>query len=179
MLDSAHSLLLVIDVQGKLADLAWRSEKIQKNIGILIEGMKALGVPIVATEQYPKGLGPTVPAIAGLLDGYPVIEKSTFSCCGEFAFETKMLELHKTDIIVCGIEAHVCVYQTVRDLLVLGYNVHLVTDAVSSRTEENWRLGVDVCTALGAKRTGTEMVLFNLLQRSGTEQFKAISKLVK
>ena len=179
MLKSEHSMLLVIDVQGKLADLAWRAEAIQKNIRILIEGMKVLGVPVLATEQYPKGLGSTVPAIAELLGDAPVIEKNSFSCCGEFAFEKKMLEMHKTEIIVCGIETHVCVYQTVRDLLGLGYNVHLVTDAVSSRTEENWRLGVNVCTAHGAKQTSTEMVLFELLQFSGTEQFKAISKLVK
>lgn len=179
MLTTAHSMLLVIDVQGKLADLAWRSEQIQKNIRILIEGMKALDMPIVATEQYPKGLGPTAPAIAELLGDSPVIEKNSFSCCGEFAFETKLAELHKTDIIVCGIETHVCVYQTTRDLLAMGYNVHLVTDAVSSRTEENWKLGVSVCSSLGAKATSTEMVLFELLKESGTERFKAISKLVK
>lgn len=179
MLSAAHALLLVIDVQGRLAELAWRSESIRKNIRILIEGMKALEVPVIATEQYPKGLGPTVPDIAELLGDTTVIEKTSFSCCGEFAFETRLTELHKTDIIVCGIETHVCVYQTTRDLLALGYNVHLVTDAVSSRSEENWKLGVDACIALGAKRTGTEMVLFELLRVSGTEQFKTISSLVK
>lgn len=179
MLSITHALLLVIDVQGKLVDLAWRSEQLQKNIRTLLEGMKVLDVPVLATEQYPKGLGHTVPSIAALLGDEPVIEKNSFSCCGEFAFETRLTELHKTDIIVCGIETHVCVYQTTRDLLALGYNVHLVTDAVSSRSEENWKLGVSVCTALGAKATGTEMVLFELLRESGTEQFKAISKLVK
>ncbi|MBR9974540.1 MAG: hydrolase [Bacteroidetes bacterium] len=179
MLNPDHAMLVVIDVQGKLAELAWRAEAIQKNIRILVEGMKVLEVPVVATEQYPKGLGPTVPSIAEILGDAPVIEKDTFSCCGDFAFEKHMLEIHKTDVIVCGIETHVCVYQTTRDLLALGYNVHLVTDAVSSRTEENWRLGIDVCAELGAKKTGTEMVLFEMLQRSGTEQFKAISKLVK
>ncbi|MDX9758713.1 MAG: hydrolase [Bacteroidota bacterium] len=174
-----HSLLLVIDVQGRLADLVWRADIIQNNIRILLEGMNVLDVPVVATEQYPKGLGPTVPPIAALLGDAAPIEKNTFSCCGEFAFETKLVELHKTEIIVCGIETHVCVYQTVRDLIGLGYTVHLVTDAVSSRTEENWKLGVEVCTALGAKRTSTEMLLFEMLERAGTDQFKAISKLVK
>lgn len=179
MLTTTHTLLLVIDVQGKLADLAWRSDTIQKNIRTLIEGMKVLDVPILATEQYPKGLGSTVPSIAVMLGDAPLIEKNSFSCCGEPAFEMKLIEQHKTDIVVCGIETHVCVYQTVRDLLGLGYNVHLVTDAVSSRTEENWKLGVEVCASLGAKRTSTEMVLFQLLQNSGTDEFKAISKLVK
>jgi nicotinamidase-related amidase len=179
MLTTAHSLLLVIDVQGKLADLAWRSEMIQKNVGVLIEGSKVLKIPVVATEQYPKGLGSTIESIATLLGNAPVIEKDSFSCCGAHEFQFKLTELHKTDIIVCGIETHVCVYQTVRDLLALGYNVHLVTDAVSSRTEENWKLGVRKCETLGAKLTSTEMILFELLQVSGTEQFKAISKLVK
>ncbi len=179
MLNTEHSLLLVIDVQGKLADLVWRSERLRDNIRILIEGMRVLGVPMVATEQYPRGLGPTVEPIARALGDAPVIEKNSFSCCGEFAFEVKLNELHKTDIIVCGIETHVCVYQTTRDLLDLGYNVHLVTDAVSSRTEDNWKLGMEKCKTLGAKMTGTEMVLFEMLRKSGTEEFKAISKLVK
>ena len=179
MLNTEHTLLLVIDVQGKLADLAWRSERLRSNIRVLIEGMKILGVPMLATEQYPKGLGPTVEAIAGALGDAPVIEKNSFSCCGEFNFELKLNELHKTDIIVCGIETHVCVYQTARDLLDLGYNVHLVTDAVSSRTEDNWKLGIEKCKSLGAKMTGTEMALFEMLRKSGTEEFKAVSKLVK
>ncbi len=179
MLSREHALLLVIDVQGKLADLAWRAEQLQNNIRILLEGMKVLEVPVLATEQYPKGLGHTVPALAELIGTEPVIEKSSFSCCGESAFATRLSELHVTDIIVCGIETHVCVYQTTRDLLRLGYNVHLVTDAVSSRSEDNWKLGVDACSSLGARKTGTEMVLFELLQESGTDQFKAVSKLVK
>jgi len=179
MLTTAHSLLLVIDVQGKLADLAYRAETMQKNVRTLIEGCGVLNIPVVATEQYPKGLGHTIESVAAVLGDAPVIEKDSFSCCGEYNFEVKLNELHKTDIVVCGIEAHVCVYQTVRDLLALGYNVHLVTDAISSRTEENWRLGMRKCEALGAKLTSAEMLLFELLQKSGTDQFKAISKLVK
>ena len=179
MLKSEHALLLVIDVQGKLANLAWRSERMQNNIRILIEGSRILDIPMLVTEQYPKGLGHTIDSIALLFGDAPVLEKNSFSCCGEYAFELKLNEMHKTDIIVCGIETHVCVYQTVRDLLDLGYNVHLVTDAVSSRTEDNWRLGVETCRSLGAKITGTEMLLFEMLRESGTERFKAISKLVK
>lgn len=179
MLTTKHTLLLVIDVQGKLADLAWRAETIQKNVGVLIEGAKVLDIPMVATEQYPKGLGATIPSIAEKLGNARIFEKDSFSCCANYDFEVMLTEMHKTDIIVCGIETHVCVYQTVRDLLALGYNVHLVTDAVSSRTEENWKLGVRNCETLGAKLTSVEMVLFELLRVSGTEQFKAISKLVK
>lgn len=179
MLNIDNTLLLVIDVQGKLADLVWRSERLRDNIRILIEGMRILEVPMLATEQYPKGLGHTVEPIAAALGDAPVIEKDSFSCCGEFNFEIKLNELHKTDIMVCGIETHVCVYQTTRDLLNLGYNVHLVTDAVSSRTEDNWKLGIEKCKTLGAKMTGMEMALFEMLRKSGTDEFKAISKLVK
>ena len=179
MITRNNSLLVVVDVQGKLADIVHQSGEMQRNVRILVEGMNLLEVPVIVTEQYPKGLGHTVPAIAEVLGEAPVIEKSTFSCCGDFAFEVKLTEAHKTDVILCGIETHVCVYQTARDLLGLGYNVHLVTDAVSSRMEENRKLGINTIERLGARLTGTEMVLFELLTESGTEEFKAISKLVK
>ena len=179
MLRREHSLLIVIDVQGKLAELVQDSERVQDNIEILIQGMKILDIPVLATEQYPKGLGPTAERIARHFDDIPVLEKSAFSCCAELPFEIKLTELHKTDLIVCGIESHVCVYQTVRDLVGLGYDVHLVIDAVSSRTESNRSLGIQNMKSLGARLTSTEMLLFELLEVSGTEQFKAISKLVK
>jgi nicotinamidase-related amidase len=179
MIDRKHTLLLVVDIQGKLAEIAHDSAMLLRNARILIEGAKILGVPVVYTEQYPKGLGPTESTLAELLTDAVRIEKDSFSCCGAFDFEVKLTELHKTDILLCGIEAHVCVYQTARDLLGLGYNVHLITDAVSSRTAANRELGIRVMEGLGAKLTGTEMALFELLQLSGTEEFKAISRLVK
>lgn len=179
MISQSNSLLLVVDIQGKLANIAHQSEFLLRNARILIEGAKILDVPIIATEQYPKGLGHTEPSVAEALGDVTIIEKGSFSCCGEFAFEVRLTEMHKTDIILCGIEAHVCVYQTARDLIGLGFNVHLVTDAVSSRTAENRELGIQAIERLGARLTGTEMVLFELLQVSGTEEFKAISKLVK
>ncbi len=179
MINRNNALLLVVDIQGKLADIVHQSETLVRNAHILIEGAKLLDIPIVATEQYPKGLGRTVPSLAEALGDASVIEKSSFSCCGEFTFEVRLNELHKTDIILCGIETHVCVYQTARDLIGLGFNVHLVTDAVSSRTAENRELGIRAIEHLGARLTGTEMVLFEMLEVSGTDEFKAISKLVK
>jgi nicotinamidase-related amidase len=179
MIDSKHTLLLVVDIQGKLAAIAHDSAMLLRNARILVEGAKTLGLPIVYTEQYPKGLGSTEPGLAELLTDATRIEKDSFSCCGAFDFEVKLTELHKTDILLCGIEAHVCVYQTACDLLGLGYNVHLVTDAVSSRSAANRELGIRVMESLGAKLTSTEMALFELLQVSGTEEFKTISKLVK
>lgn len=179
MLTRQNSMLVVVDVQGKLAEIAWNSEALLRNVGILIQGANILGVPVLATEQYPKGLGHTVASVAESLGNAPVIEKGCFSCCGELQFEQKLVEMHKTDIILCGIETHVCVYQTARDLLGLGYNVHLVTDAVSSRSEANRELGIRVMERLGARLTSTEMLLFELLVKSGTDEFKQISRLVK
>lgn len=179
MINRNHALLLIVDIQGKLAEIVHQSETLLRNARILIEGANVLDIPIVVTEQYPKGLGHTVPSLTEVLGDASVIEKSSFSCCGEFAFEVRLNELHKTDIILCGIETHVCVYQTAKDLIGLGFNVHLVTDAVSSRTAENRELGIRAIEQLGARLTGTEMVLFEMLQVSGTEEFKAISKLVK
>ena len=179
MLTTRHTLLVVVDIQGKLADIVSDTDAMQNNVEILVQGCRTLGIPTVVTEQYPKGLGHTTERIARHLEGIPVIEKSSFSCCGESLFEQRLMELHKTDVILCGIETHVCVYQTARDLAGLGYNVHLVTDAVSSRTAANRELGIRKMEALGVKLTSTEMLLFELLQRSGTEEFKIISKLVK
>jgi len=174
-----NSVLIVIDVQGKLADAVQRSELLQENVRKLIEAAHILDIPILVTEQYPKGLGHTVPLLSKALADAPVIEKTSFSCCGALQFEHAMMELHKTDVILCGIEAHVCVYQTARDLLARGYNVHLVSDAVSSRTEENRHVGIHAMERRGAVLTSTEMLLFELLEESGTEMFKKISSLVK
>jgi nicotinamidase-related amidase len=179
MFRPTNTLLVVIDVQGRLAHIVHDSERLLRNVGILIQGMNVLNVPIVVTEQYPKGLGPTEEHLRTLLGDTKVIVKDTFSCCGEFSFELRLDELHRTNIVVCGIETHVCVFQTVRDLCGMGYTVHVVTDAVSSRTPENRDLGLRRMEQFGAKLTSTEMVLFELLGTSGTEEFKAISKLVK
>jgi nicotinamidase-related amidase len=179
MITTNNTVLVVVDIQGKLAEIAWRSADLLRNARILIEGMHILDIPILATEQYPAGIGHTVPVIQEALKDAPVLEKGTFSCCGSLQFESKLSELHRPDVLLCGIETHVCVYQTAVDLLGLGYNVHLVTDAVSSRTEENRALGIRAIERLGARPTSVEMALFELLVKSGTEQFKAISKLVK
>jgi nicotinamidase-related amidase len=179
MLTTRHTVLVVVDIQGKLADIVHESDFMQKNVEILAQGCRVLDIPILATEQYPQGLGHTTERIMQHLEGVPVIEKSAFSCCGEPLFEQRLMELHKTDVILCGIEAHVCVYQTARDLVGLGYNVHLVTDAVSSRTPANRELGIRKMESIGVKLTSTEMLLFELLQHSGTDEFKTISKLVK
>ena len=179
MIETSSSILVVVDFQGKLARIVHESEAVINNARILVEGMNILGVPIIATEQYPQGLGHTVPELAEVYGEIPVIEKDTFSCCGDPVFMEEVNRLGRRNIILCGIETHVCVYQTAQDLIENGFDVHIVTDAVSSRTEANKHMGIRKMESLGGIPTGTEMVLFELLKVSGTEKFKAVSKLVK
>ena len=173
------SLLLVIDVQGKLARLVHEPDTIIKNIQILTQGMKLLGVPAILTEQYPAGLGRTIDELRPFVSDLPLHEKLTFSCFADSSTQKAVIDSHRTDIIVCGIEAHVCVYQTVQDLLRHGYHVHVITDAISSRSESNLHLAIRKMESMGAVLSSTEMILFELLHTSGTETFKAISKLVR
>jgi nicotinamidase-related amidase len=161
MITTSNTLLLVIDVQGKLARVVYESEKRIKNISILIQGMKILGAPVLATEQYPQGLGGTIDEVSAHFEGVPLVTKDSFSCCGEPAFIERLQTYAHPNIVLCGIETHVCVYQTALDLLQFGYKVHVVTDGVSSRTEANWKLGVRKMEALGVELTGTEMFLSN------------------
>ncbi len=179
MLKKEETILLVVDVQGKLAQLMYEKEKLFRNLENLIQGIKVLNLPVIWTEQYPKGLGPTIPQVSSLLSGLEPIEKISFSCCGESRFMTKLNALNRTQILICGIETHVCIHQTTLDLIKLGYEVQVVTDAVSSRTKENKGIGLNKMEAAGAGLTSVEMLLFELLRKAGTEEFKAISTLLK
>jgi nicotinamidase-related amidase len=170
-LDRSTALLLIIDVQERLMPVIANREQIEANIVRLIRGAQILGVPIVITEQYVKGLGRTVaPLREALGDAYQPIEKSCFS---------GYRELDRKQVIVAGVETHVCVYQTVSDLLANGYEVTLVADALSSRTIENKETALRRMMNDGAKLSSTEMALFELTVASGTDEFRAISKLVK
>ena len=178
-LESSSSVLVVIDIQGKLSRIVHQSELMIKNTSILIQGMKALGVPVLVTEQYPQGIGRTIDEIAVLVQGDPLFEKDSFSCCGLDTFNVALQNLGRKQILLCGIETHVCVFQTAMDLVNAGYEVHLVTDAVSSRTKENRDLAIAKMQSLGVVPTGTEMALFELLKYSNAEKFRTISKLVR
>jgi len=170
-LDRTTAILLIIDVQEKLMPVITNREQVEGNIVRLIRGAQILGVPILITEQYVKGLGQTVaPLRQALGEAYKPIEKSCFS---------GYRELERKHVVVAGVESHVCVYQTVSDLLANGYEVTLVADAVSSRTLENKEIALRRMTNDGAKLSSTEMTLFELTAASGTDEFRAISKLVK
>ena len=179
MLIADNCLLLVVDAQERLASLMYNKEKFLENLAILIKGAKVFGTPILYSEQAPDKIGRTIAPIAELLDGIKPIEKVTFSCCADAAFMQALGALGQKQILLAGIEAHVCVYQTAIDLVNLGYDVHVVADAVSSRTEENKQIGVERMKESGTTLTSTEMALCELLQRAEGAKFKKILKLIK
>lgn len=153
---------------------------VARNIERLVRGCHILGIPALLTEQYVKGLGPTVASVREAFgERYQPIEKDCFSAHGCSAFAAQLAALERNQVLVAGVEAHVCVHQTVADLLGAGFEVHLVSDAVSSRAPQNKAVALQRLTAEGATLTSTEMALFELLITSGTEEFRAVSRLVK
>lgn len=178
-LDRNEAVLAVIDIQEKLASVMKDRQKVIPNAIHLIEASKILNISILLTEQYPKGLGTTVEEIKKALPYYKPIEKIFFSCCKENAFSNELALLKKKKIIITGIETHVCVLQTCLDLINQGYTVYIVKDAVCSRTAENHETALDLMRDMGSVVTCTETVLFQLLQKAGTQEFKTISKRIK
>jgi len=179
-LDRANTLLLVIDVQDRLASAMPKEAQaaLEKNASILIRAARRLDLPVVATEQYPKGLGHTVPALRELLPDAPM-EKMEFSCGAAKPIARHILATGRKQAIVVGMEAHVCVFQTVRDLVRGGFSVFLPEDAVISRTDGNRKVGLGLCEKAGATLTSTEAVLFDLLGVAGTPEFKELAPLIK
>lgn len=170
---------LIIDIQEKLFPHMYQNEALLKKCTTLIEGLKVLEVPLLITEQYPRGLGVTVDEISSLVAEDPLVEKITFSCCDEPALlQTVQIQTRKT-IIICGIEAHVCVMQTVVDFLAKGYTAVVVEDCISSRNPEDKRVAIERMRAEGAVITTCESILFELARVAGTAEFKSISRLVK
>ena len=166
-------------MQERLLPAIFEKERVVQNTLRLIQGAGVLRVPVFATEQYRKGLGPTVPEVAAAIPGFAPMEKVAFSACGAAGFIPALKTKEVSEAILCGIEAHVCVSQTCLDLLDRGFRVFVVADAVSSRTPENYSFGVDRMRAAGAVIVSTEMVLFELLEQAGTAEFKQILTLIK
>lgn len=180
-----RAVLLVVDVQERLA--AAMPEKVQgqleRNAAVLIEMARRLGIPVVVSQQYPKGLGATVPAIEEALADMDVhrFDKVEFDACAAAGFGAvdKALGAHRDQWIVIGMETHVCVYQTVRALAATGRAVHVPRDAVASRAKANWQVGLQLIERAGGIVSATEVVVFDALGRAGTEDFKALSRLIK
>lgn len=171
--------LLIIDIQDKLAAIMRHKGQVVNNTLHLIELAKILQIPILLTEQYPKGLGPTLPEIREALPVYAPFEKTAFNCCLEAGFLEKVAALGRKKLLLTGMETHICVLQTGLGLMKEGYSVQVIQDAVCSRTKNNFVTGITYLDRAGAVITGTETVLFQLLQKAGTEAFKVISKRIK
>jgi nicotinamidase-related amidase len=179
MLNPQDTCLVIIDIQEKLLPVMAESERVVKNAAVLIQIAKSLNIPIFWCQQVPRALGPTVNELTGLLEGVEPLEKSSFSCCGEEKFLASLDRLNPHTTILCGIETHVCVFQTAADLLRQGLEVHVVADATSSRTLENKQIGLDRMKQQGAVVTSTEMCLFELLRDAKHQKFRDLAKLIK
>ena len=165
----------MVDVQEAFRPAVLDFDEVVANARRLVEGARILGVPVTVTEQYPKGLGNTVPELAEALDGVEPIEKVCFSAARADGFDTEGRE----QALVCGIESHVCVSQTAHDLLEQGLEVHVARDAVTSRTEENREVGLHKMETAGAIVTSVETALFELVGAAGSDEFKQVQRLVK
>ena len=178
-LTTDNTVLVAIDFQERLFPVMHDKERLLRNVQKLIKGAQALGIPIILTEQYPKGLGPTLPEIKELLADVRPIEKTCFNCCDEGAFNKSLGALKRKQVLICGIEAHICVYQTAVALLQTGYEVQVVTDCVSSRDPENKMVSLFRMGSSGVSPTTTEMALFELLKEAKGDAFKEIRNIVK
>ena len=177
-LNREDTVLLEIDIQERLVPVMKYRNQVIKNNLILITAAKEMNFPVIATEQYPKGLGRTVPELLDLIGEENIFAKNSFTAYTDEVKST-LENLAKKKVLVTGMETHVCVFQTVRDLLADGYEVFLAKDAVASRTKDNYLNGLDLMKSLGAVVTNTETIVFDLLKVSGTPEFKVMSKLIK
>ena len=179
-LDAGKAVLVVIDIQERLVPAMPQDIylRLRETVAMLVNGAGLFSIPVLTTEQYPKGIGHTVSELAEACSGN-VIEKVSFGCCGEPDFRVALKKIGRSQVIVTGMEAHVCVYQTVLGLLEDGYNVHLVRDAICSRNKTDYLSAVANASQAGAVVTTAETALFQILQKSTHEHFKAVSKLIK
>ena len=179
LLGHARCGLLVVDIQEKILSVMAQPDLVVENSVKLIRGFKLLECPIFVTEQYPAGLGPTVTPVAQALESVQVLEKITFSCCGIEDLVRSLRSSKIEQIVLCGIESHVCVWQTAMDLHHNDFQTYVASDAVSSRKSTDFETSLTRMMSHGILVTTTEMVLFELAERAGTDTFKAISRLVR
>jgi nicotinamidase-related amidase len=179
-LDARQTVLVIIDMQESFRSVISDFAETAARIALVTHAAQLLNVPIIVTEQYPKGLGYTASEIMAVLPGgFDVIEKTAFSSCGARSFEKELERTRALHVLVCGIEAHICVNQTTHDLLERGHQVHLLTDCITARSEQNREAGLMKMRQSGALTSSTEMALFELMRDAKHEQFKAIQKLIR
>lgn len=179
MFEIDKTIMLLIDVQGQLSQLMHEKDKLFHSLGIIIQGMKILDVPIIWMEQIPKNLGPTTESISKYMTGQQPVEKFSFSCCNEPKFMEQFKKQGRTQVLLTGIETHICVFQTGYDLINQNCQVQVVTDCVSSRTSENKAVGIQRLIQCGGQVTSVEMVFFELMRAAKGDKFKQIVKLIK
>lgn len=177
--DRSDTCLVVVDMQEPFLRVMFDRETVTANVNRLIDTAKILGMPVLATLQNPERMGGTVPEVEEHLPPHEPVSKMTFSCCGEESFAAQLAAFRKNTVIVCGIETHICISQTAHDLLALGYTVHVPEDAVCSRTQSDWRAGIEKMRQSGAIITCTESAIYELLGCAGTEEFRQVLKLIK
>jgi len=173
--------LIVIDIQEKLLPPIFQKEQLVRNAQLLIRAAGILKIPAMVSTQYAKGLGQTVPEIASLLSGTEPVDKTLFSCFGSDAFcsALKRLPGQRTTLLLCGMESHICVAQTALAALREGYLVHVASDAVSSRTEWNWKIGLERMRSAGAIISSTEMMIYEMMRASSSAAFKELLPFLK
>lgn len=180
ILSADDVLLMIVDVQESFRDVIGNFSTIASNIARVAAGFDLLGLPVLVTEQYPKGLGPTVEEIRFALgDRFEAVEKSTFSAFGSADVRIKLEDLALRGVVLCGVETHVCVSQTAHDLLANGYSVHLLTDCVGSRFDHDKAAGLEKMRSSGAIASSVEMALFEIVRDAKHDKFKEIQALIK
>lgn len=181
LLDARSVSLLVLDLQAKLVPAMFDPQVVIRNSQILLRLAELLGIPTILTAQYVKGLGPVVPEIAQSAPRVEAIEKTSFGCFQELGFldQLKLRAPEARTLVVAGVESHICVMQSVLGALDAGYLVHVAADAVSSRTRDNWQVGLNRMERAGAVISSTEMIVYELLGKSGTREFKALLPMLK
>jgi len=178
-LEKHRLVLVVVDIQERFRDLIHAMPMVVKGSGRLIRAFRELDMPVLLTEHYSRGLGPTIPEVRSLLGGVKPLEKLTFSCDGDAGFRQAMNSLNRDQIVLCGIETHVCVYQTARDLMDRGKQVAIAADAVSSRLAGDREIGLQHMSRIGVQVMNVEMILFEMLREAKTPDFKTLAPILK
>lgn len=179
LLEKANTGILIIDIQEKLMAVMGQKQRVTDNVIRLLELSKIFGLSVLFTEQYPEWLGPTLPEIVKTPPSYKTISKMHFNCCDVEGFNEALTSLDLKNLIVVGVETHICVFQTCVSLLEQGYKVHVPQDAVTSRTDENWQVGLRLMERAGALITSTETIIYQVMKKAGTPEFKEMLKVIK
>lgn len=180
LLNAGRTLLVVVDMQDAFLNPIWEKERVLSNVQLLAQAAKILGVPALPTVQYAERMGGVTEQITEVLpEGVRPIDKLCFSCAGQPEFLSAVKSSGRNQLLLCGIEAHICVCQTALDLIAIGFHVHIAADAVSSRSEQTWQLGLRKMEQAGAIITSTEGAIYEMMYQAGTPQFKEVLQLVK